>query len=89
VTKKKGNYSNVFICKRCGRETIQVSRGSASAMYCNSCANGLGECGTGDLLEFPCRDSKGNIDFSRERYEVERELEKLGLKNKKKRHKKH
>lgn len=88
MTKRKirNDVDNFFYCKRCGRKTLFISnRGYADDVkYCNSCRSGLAEGGTGNLLEFPCRNSDGDINFEQERYEIEQELKSLGLRKTKK-----
>jgi len=89
LTKRKKVYKdNVFVCERCGRKTRLISfENSVTAKYCNSCKHNLASGGTGNLLEFPCRDKDGNIDFNREKYEIKKEMKHLGLAKSKKRRK--
>jgi ribosomal protein L37E len=91
VTKRKNKYDvNVFYCKRCGRQTTNISFTNVSVLskYCNSCRYGLAENGTGNLIEFPFRDSDGKINFNHEKYEIKREFEHLGLRYKNKKDRK-
>ncbi len=87
MTKRKiNNKKQYFTCKRCGRKTLFITTvGCKNVKYCNSCRNGLAENGTGDLIEFPCKNNDGTINFKQELYEIEKEMRNLGLKNKKKR----
>jgi len=81
---------NIFICRRCGKETLYISFGSdvTPPAFCNSCASGLADGGTGNLLEFPYRDKHGKINFKIESYEIMREFKHLGIIKENKYHKK-
>jgi ribosomal protein L37E len=84
MKRNKKYDTNIFYCKRCGRQTVSISFKNASVLskYCNSCRYGQAENGTGNLLEFPFRDDNGKINFNHERYEIQREFEHLGLRRK-------